>query len=430
MENDNAGQLFSKELMAEIRSRFLNITHDPREEVGERLFFDNAGGSFRLKKALEVFSDMDALPDCPERVHNAALYMKEVMAKGVEDMRIIFGAKGGAIITELTASRVIFSITGAIAENIKGTNIVTTVMEHPSAFDACSYYAEKTGKELRVAKSNPVTGGVDIEEIVKLIDKDTCLLSIIYASNISGAILDVKGIVKAARAIKPDLYIIIDSVQHVPHSLVDTDDLEVDGMNFAPYKFFGVRGSGIGYVSDRVAKLPHHKLSAASYDTWWLGSPAPGHYAVISEIVDYVCFVGAYGRTDTAGLTRRELYAEGMKRIKLHERALLYHMLNGSEKVPGLRNMPGVNVYLDYEDLTTRDLLVAVGFDNIEPYEAVREYEKRGVIVFERVLSSIYSKRMLESFGLKGVIRVSPLHCNTVEEIDKFLLITQEMSKL
>ena len=42
--------------------------------------------------------------------------------------------------------------------------------------------------------------------------------------------------------------------------------------------------------------------------------------------------------------------------------------------------------------------------------------EVENVTVFDRVASSIYSKRMLESFGLEGAVRVSPLHCNTAEE--------------
>jgi hypothetical protein len=38
---------------------------------------------------------------------------------------------------------------------------------------------------------------------------------------------------------------------------------------------------------------------------------------------------------------------------------------------------------------------MAVGFDNIGCIEAVAEYEKRGVISFERVASSLYSERMI-----------------------------------
>lgn len=424
MDIDTQGLLFSPELTAAVRDRFYCMDEDPRRP-GRRIYFDNAGGAFRLRSALEAFYALDAMPDCPERIHRTATYMNDVMAKAEEDIRIIFNAhKGGRIITMLTASQVIWQLTGIIAENIPGTNIVTTKLEHPCAYDAARFYAEKTGKELRAAETNPVTGGVDVEAITRLIDQDTCLLSVIYASNISGAVLDIPAIVKAARAIKPDLYIIVDSVQHAPHGVIDVDALGIDGVDFAPYKFFGVRGSGIGWASDRVSKLPHPVLLGKNTDTWSLGSPAPSHYAVISEIVDYVCWLGAM---DIQSTDRRELFVAGMTKIKLQERALMYHMLEGTEEVPGLRHIDGVKVYLDAPDMTSRDFIMAVGLEGWDYTEAVREYERRGFIVFERVVSNIYSVRMLNSFGIDGCVRVSPLHCNSIEEIDEFLKATKEM---
>jgi selenocysteine lyase/cysteine desulfurase len=60
----------------------------------------------------------------------------------------------------------------------------------------------------------------------------------------------------------------------------------------------------------------------------------------------------------------------------------------------------------------------------------VQEYEKRGVIVYERIVSSLYSSRMLKAFNMDGAVRVSPLHCNSPEDIVKFLKITSELAKL
>jgi selenocysteine lyase/cysteine desulfurase len=34
---------------------------------------------------------------------------------------------------------------------------------------------------------------------------------------------------------------------------------------------------------------------------------------------------------------------------------------------------------------------------------------------------------MLHSFGLEGAVRVSPLHCNSAADIDRFLEITQDL---
>jgi len=415
--------MFTKELLAEIRERFAFVNTDPLKQE-KRLYFDNAGGSLRLRSTIEKFAQFDLIPDHPQRNHEAAKYLAEVEQRGIDDTRVIFNAKEGSIATYLTASQAIFEITGKIAENIEGTNIVTTALEHPSAFDAAKYYADKSGKEFRVAKTNPVTGGVDVEEITKLIDRDTSFLSVIYASNISGAILDIETIVKEARKIKPDLFIIVDSVQHAPHGIIDVEKTPVDVMNFAPYKFFGVRGCGVAYLSERAASLPHHRLFGKADSDLQLGSPVPAHFASISEIVNYVCWIGSKFSIEQ---DKRSLYVEGMKQIALYEKALLEVMLNGTDKVKGLRNIPGVTVHLDYEDLSKRDFIVAISIAHLDFQEAVEQYEAEGVVVYERTASSIYSKRMLESFGMKGAVRISPLHCNSVEEIEEFLEVTERM---
>jgi selenocysteine lyase/cysteine desulfurase len=417
------GLAFSDALMREVQQRFIGVEHDHHGR--ERLYFDNAGGSFRLKAAVERFAQVDAIPDNAERIHATAVELQDIQAKGSEDLRTILNARGGSVYASFSASGAMFDMVRAIAENVPGTNMVTTVLEHPSAFDAMSLYAERLGRELRVAPSNPVTGGIDVEDIVRLVDKDTCLLNVIYASNISGAKLDMEAIVRRAREIKPDLYILVDAVQHAPHGLIDLQKTPVDGINLAPYKFFGCRGSGLSWLSERAAVLPHHKLAGKKPGYWDLGSSAPWQFAVLTEIVDYVCWLGGHFSDAT---DRRALFVAGITHIELHERALLALLLDGNENATGMREMPGVEVFLDHEDLTKRDLILGIGFDRIDCTQAVVEYAKHGVTVYERVATSIYSKRMLESFGIAGTVRVSPLHCNSVADVEKFLRITARIA--
>lgn len=417
------GLLFPESLQREIKERFHFVDHDPSGR--ERLFFENAGGSLRLKSVVDRAAAVDAIPDCPERIHAVALNLQNIQQKGTNDVRTVLNAKGGSVYASLTASGGIFSVVRAIAENVPGSNMVTTCLEHPSAYDAMSQYAQRTGRELRVAPSNAVTGGIDVDQLVSLVDENTCLLSVIYASNISGAKMDIAAIVQKARALKPDLFIVVDAVQHAPHGLVDLQKTPVDAINFAPYKFFGCRGSGFTWLSDRAAVLRHDKLTGKRADFWDLGSAAPWQFAAVTEIVSYVCWLGTRS-TDSAD--RRTQFEHGIWAIELHERGLLHLLLEGTNGVGGLRHMDGVKVFLDHPDLTRRDLILAIGIEGLDHTQAVREYEKMGVIVYERVASSIYSRRMLESFGLTGAIRVSPLHCHSATDIERFLCVTQRIA--
>ncbi|MGE1062470.1 aminotransferase class V-fold PLP-dependent enzyme [Megasphaera paucivorans] len=418
------GLLFSEKLQQEVRNRFYNIDHD---NFGKRIFFENSGGALRLKSCIQAVVDVDSHPDCPGRHQQQADVQDEKVKRGYEDLRIIFNTQKGSIITYLSASQVMFNIIESIANNIEGKNMVVSVLEHPSGFDSVQYYAEKTGRELRVLQPNRATGRIDVEEVQRLVDKDTVVLSCMYSSNTTGGVNDIPAIVKAARAIKPDIYIVVDAVQHAPHGLIDLSHLDIDAMDFAPYKFFACRGSGVGWVSERCARLPHNHILCYSDDTWELGSTAPHIFAGFSAIVDHVAWIGRHFIDSS---DRRTLFAEGIKRIALQERALLYRTLEGTDELSGLRHISNIEIICDNPDLTQRDYILPIIFKNMDVTSAVKEYIKRGIYVFERKSPNHYSKRIVESLGLEGVVRVSPIHCNSPKEIDDFLKASAEIAKL
>ena len=420
-------RMFTEEELAEIRAQFYYVDEDYYGR--KRLFFDNAGGSLRLKKAEEAFHRIDSMPDASEHSNSLALELAALEDRGRDDIKhVIFNAKSGTIYPTYTASQIAMEMVRVILENAKGTNVVTTMLEHPSVFDAARMYSEKHGMELRVAGVNKETGGVDAETILGLIDKDTALLCCMAASNISGYIYETEKICKKAREINPDIYIYIDAVQHAPHGILDPEKWGADVTSFAPYKFFGVRGFGIAFLSDRVSAFAHHRLLGKAEDDWEIGSPATAQFAVITEIINYVADLGKKAFPEETD--RRKLFEAGMQRIADHERGLLWMMLEGTGDVPGLRHIPGVIVQMDGKDLMTRDLILGVEFEHLTCQQAVAEYEKRGVITFERALTSMYSKRMVEAFDSKGMVRLSPLHVNTPAEIRQFLQITQELAAL
>lgn len=417
--------LFQQDFVKNVKAKFAYVDEDLAGNP--RLFFDNSGGSLRLKTAVAAKAETELLPDCPERTHQKALELNSLVQQGTKEIiSCVFGAENGALITELTASQTMFHMVELVMENVPGTNAVVSVLEHPSAFDAMEYYCKKTGKELRVIPANPATGAIDPDVAASLVDENTCLLSVMSASNVTGAIMDIASIVRKARAKKPDLYIFSDAVQHAPHAALDAQQLQLDGMNFAPYKFFGVRGCGFAWVSQRVACLPHRKLLAKDPEVFALGTPTPGNFTSMLAVIDYVCEIG---KTFCDSDDRKLLFREGMAQIHKQEQSLLHRLLEGTKEIPGLRHIPGVQVYADGLALDSRDLIAAIGIDGMDVTTAVKEYEKRGVIVCDRSNQSMYAKRIVEAIGLTGAIRVSPLHCHSDEDIDRFLTITKAIAQ-
>ncbi|MCK4625111.1 MAG: aminotransferase class V-fold PLP-dependent enzyme, partial [Phycisphaerae bacterium] len=200
--NQTKGRFFDDSLMSEIRGRFANVDSDPFS--GKRIYLENAGGTLKLKSIFEVIETFSALPDNSGRRNPASKKVDEAMAQGRKDVATLVGAKSGHIAAEQSTTGMIFRILNAIAANAGAGNMVTTNLDHASAYDATRIVAQRFGLECRCAELDPKTGLVPVELILKHVDKDTAVLMVIHASNIIGSKNDVVRITAEARKKNPD----------------------------------------------------------------------------------------------------------------------------------------------------------------------------------------------------------------------------------
>ncbi|RII20593.1 putative cysteine desulfurase [Streptomyces sp. YIM 130001] len=416
---------FADATMRYVREQFAHLERDVHGT--HRLYFENSGGSLRLRAVGERAQEVSLSPESASRPGRVARELARIQEQGEADVLAFFGGDAsGALLPTATASQGMFTVIRTIADNIPGTNIVTTAIEHPSSYDACTRHARRTGQELRIAAADSTTGGVDPEAIAQLVDSGTSLVSVIATSNITGAITDVAAVVRAVRARNPETYVVVDAVQYAPHGVVDVQEWGVDAANIAPYKMFGERGNAFTYLSGRLAGLDHDRPASAGPRSWAIGSAAPAVFAGFSAIVDYLVAVGA----TAPGTDRRTALVAGQRAIQGHEQAILRTLLEGTPGATGLRELPGVHVHFaDRAALVARDLIVPLTFDGLSCADATRAYEEAGVIVYERVASSAYSERILRAVGLEEVVRVSPLHCHTIEEAEQFLRATRQIAQ-
>ena len=130
-------------------------------------------------------------------------------------------------------------------EHIKeGTSVVTTVMEHHANIVPWQVQTKKHGAELRIIDIDE-EGDLKLENLDKLIDKKTVLLAITHMSNVLGTINPVKDLIKKAKSINPNIVVLVDAAQSVPHMKVDVADLGCDFLVFSGHKMLGPTGTGI-----------------------------------------------------------------------------------------------------------------------------------------------------------------------------------------
>ena len=243
----------------------------------------------------------------------------EIRVQGIQDLKILLNAERGALFTALTASEAMFDLVRAVAENTRGENMVTTVLEHPSAYDSMTLYSGPARPGTPGRQGNPETGGVDAGEILRLIDRDTCLLNVMYGSlEHLRAVYDLETIVREARAINPGIYILVDAVQHRKandRTASWTSRRHRGRDHLRAYKFFGCLGMGIAWLSERAAVCRTTRSCA------WAGpldsAARPRHISRSVRDCRHVSWIGGHY---TDSLDRRELFAAGMTR-SLHERA-------------------------------------------------------------------------------------------------------------
>lgn len=406
---------FSDALMSEIRKRFANVESDPFS--GERIYFENAGGTLKLKSLFDVIELCTALPDNAGRENPASKKVDELIARGRADVALFLGAESGTIIAEQSTTGMICRLLNAIASDRRRGNLVTTNLDHASAYDATHLIAERFGMEARIAGLDPETGTVPVEALIEQVDQDTAAVIVIHASNIFGTRNDVAAIVREVRHAAPDACVILDGAQHASHGKIDVEEYNADAYVFAPYKTYSKIGVVFAHVSDRLARLPHDRLRGNAEDHWDLGTREVAAYACMSKVVEYLQWLGGHFTERQDG---REKVLEGTLAIERHELALTRALLHGTDRARGMLDHEAVTVYGGKDDLSRQECIIAFNVAGKGTVDVVDYFARGGVRLHNRTCNA-YSRYTLQAMAIEECVRVSLCHYNTLDEVSTFL---------
>lgn len=142
----------------------------------------------------------------------------------------------------------------AAARRKRGKKIVTTAIEHPSVLEPVRKLEEEGFEVVRIKPGSD--GTVSSDSIIKAIDKDTILVSIMLVNNETGAILPVNAAGKAIINSGAPAILHCDCVQAFGKMPIDVKELGADIITASAHKIHGPKGIGFMYIKKGVAVKP------------------------------------------------------------------------------------------------------------------------------------------------------------------------------
>ena len=405
----------SNELLNDILSKFAQIDSCPVQ--GQRVFFENAGGALTLNRVVDVSRDYAAIPDNQGRDNPGSHELVRVIQKAKDDLRVFMNAPSGQFFVGESGTELIFRLVmNACLGTEDGGVVLGSTVEHPATRSACARWSKVSRKTHVLIAHDDDLGLVKAEDYTAHVTQATKVATILHTSPVTGMGMDVAAISKAIRAVSPNCYIIVDGIQHAAHGQIDIASYDVDGYVISPYKMFSRHGYGLAWISDRLTDLPHDSLVGGPEHNWELGTRDTGAYATISEVVDYLEWLGS---NVTESVDKRTRFIAAGAAIHAHEKRLTDAMINGTGNLPGLVEMDKVKI-IGGVDNPAREGLVSLVVDGLNSADVVKKLNEQGIRTHLRKADH-YSGNILDPLGLDGCVRVSMCHYNSEHEVAQFL---------
>jgi len=378
----------------------------------------------RLSKIVDTSAKYAAIPDNQGRDNPGSHELVRVIDKAKQDLRAFMNAPKGQFFVGESGTELIFRLVmNACLGTEKDGVVLGSTIEHPATRSACARWAPISGKTHVLITHDDAKGLVTADAYTSHISKDTRVATILHTSPVTGMGMNVAAIAKAIRAVSPDCFIIVDGIQHAAHGQIDISAYDVDGYVISPYKMFSRHGYGLAWISDRMAALPHDSLVGGPAENWELGTRDTGAYATMSDVVDYIEWLGSQVCDSDDQRTR---FKAAGNAIHDHEQALTNAMIHGTGNLPGLAEMAHVHI-IGGVDNPAREGLVSIYVDGIDSKDVVARLNSEGVRTHLRKADH-YSGNVLDPLGLDSCIRVSMCHYNSAAEVAQFLGVMKNIT--
>lgn len=393
-----------------IRSQFPGLETD-------WVLLDNAGGSQIAKPVVDRINEYFYTSN----VQLDGSYHHSVLAKERHDEahRKLAGWINADDPKELVMGSSTSLLVRILADNFRrilrdGDEIIVTNCDHEANIGAWRDLANY-GFTVREWRLNPDTYKLEKEDLEDLLTDRTRLVAFTAASNVLGTLNPVKEFTRTAH--KHGALVCVDAVAYAPHRLIDVKETDVDFIVFSFYKTFG----------------PHYAMMFGRLNILEL---LPGFNHFFIKEPPYKFQPGNYNFEFCYGLGALPDYFEDLAKrhgydgnVDVTEKfRYIYRMIAEHEEKLSSAVLAYLNSRSDIRIIGTPESSLHVRVPTISFVQKNRDSREICLKTDEHKVAirwgHFYAYRLIHDLGLdkqNGVVRISMVHYNTMEEVDRLL---------
>lgn len=400
-----------------IRARFPAL-------AGPMALLENAGGS----QVPDVVADATRRYMLESYVQLGAGYpMSDVATRNVADAHRLVSTlmnadRVGTVILGASTTQLCHLIANAMRDVIRpGDEIILAETGHEANIGPWLTLA-RSGAVIRWWKVDRDAQDCPLGSLDALLSSRTRLVAFPHVSNLLGGIVDVAAVTRKAHAAGARVF--VDGVAFAPHRAIDVERWGVDWYVYSTYKVFGPHMAALFARHDALAGLegPNHFFIARDEVPYKfeLGGSSHEGCAAINALGPYLAFLAEKPASTAPDRATVEAAFARMTELEL---PLQERLVEGIRALPHLRLVGPATTGAD-------ERVPTVSFTHVRlaPGEVVRRLHAAGLAVRN---GHMYAYRLCEALGIdvkEGVVRISAVHYNTPDEIERTVMALAAMA--
>jgi cysteine desulfurase family protein (TIGR01976 family) len=375
------------------------------------VFMDNAGGSQCLGAVADAVRDyllrtnvqLGASYPTSQVAAERVLQGRQAIARLVnveDDRQVVLGPSTTQLLSNLAL---------AMADDFRaGDELVVTNADHESNVGPFLRLAAR-GVVVREWPIHSESLTLRLEELEPLLGPRTRLVCMTHCSNVIGTIHDVGAVARRVHAAGARL--LVDGVAFAPHRHVDFPSLGADFYVMSLYKVYGPHVAALVAPLEQLEALGNINHEFLANQTPYKLQPGNVCYELVAALPELLAYFQELGGGGVGTLSR------AFAAMARHEAALADRLLGHLATRRDVRVLGELSAAHERRVPTVSFVPSAK-----RPEEVVRAVDARGIGIRH---GDFYARRLVDALGLGGsggVVRVSMVHYNTLEEVDRLLV--------